>query len=149
MHFSLYLKKRGLISAEQLVSALDVQLSALVPIGQLALEENMLTPRDVFSVLLAQSDAPHELFGDMAIEMRLLTRDEVTRLLMIQADRKRPIADILVGQGVITQPQLEAELTCYRREQLQPRRPSATVKFVPMPRGRMAPRHVMETVTAV
>ena len=110
MHFGLHLKKNGTISAEQLVAALEVQLSTLVPIGQLALEEGMLAARDIFNILRAQGEAPNVLFGDLAIEMGLLTRDDVMRLLMIQADRKRPIGEILVGQGVLSESQLQAEL---------------------------------------
>jgi hypothetical protein len=149
MHFGLHLKRRGVISAEQLVAALEVQLSTLVPIGQLALEEGILNPRDVFNVLLAQSDAPNMLFGDLAVEMGLMTRDDVMRLLMIQADRKRPIAEILVGQGVLTEPQLKAELGEYRRARLQGQRPSPTMKFVPAPRGPIASKHAPEALTAI
>ena len=140
MHFGLHLKKNGVISAEQLVAAMEVQLSTLVPIGQLALEEGMLAPRDIFNILRAQSDAPNVRFGDLAIEIGLLTRDDVMRLLMIQADRKRPIAEILVGQGVLTDEQMQSELAAYRRAQLRPRRASATMKFVPMPMSKNAPR---------
>lgn len=149
MHFGLHLKKSGVISAEQLVAAVEVQLSTLVPIGQLALEEGMLAARDIFNILRAQSDAPNVRFGDLAIEMGLLTRDDVMRLLMIQADRKRPIGEILVGQGVLSEPQLKAELAAYRRAQLQPKRPSATMKFVPMPLGREVQKAATDTVTAV
>ena len=84
MHFGLHLKKSGVISAEQLVAAVEVQLSTLVPIGQLALEEGILSARDIFNILRAQSDAPNVRFGDLAIEMGLMTRDDVMRLLMIQ-----------------------------------------------------------------
>jgi hypothetical protein len=146
MHFGLHLKKSGVISAEQLVAAVEVQLSTLVPIGQLALEEGMLAPRDIFNILRAQSNAPNVRFGDLAIEMGLITRDDVMRLLMIQADRKRPIAEILVGQGVLTEEQMEAELAAYRRAQLRPKRASATMKFVPAPMRKEAPRAMAETV---
>ena len=77
VHFGLYLKKKGIISAEQLVEALEAQLNALVPIGQLALEEGILSARDIFEVLRAQSESPHVLFGELAIELRLMTRDAV------------------------------------------------------------------------
>jgi hypothetical protein len=149
MHFGLHLKKRGVISAEQLVAALEVQLSTLVPIGQLALEEGMLSARDIFDILRAQSDAPNVRFGDLAIEMGLLTRDDVMRLLMIQADRKRTIGEILVWQGVLGESQLKAELTAYRRALAQPKRSSATMKFVPTPLGRDVAQATTESVTAV
>ena len=105
MHFGLYLKNKGIISAEQLVAALETQLNTLPPIGQLALEEGIISPRDIFEVLRAQSESPNVRFGDLAIEMGLMTRDDLMRLLMIQADRKRPLAEILVRQGVLTKEQ--------------------------------------------
>lgn len=145
MHFGLHLKNSGVISAEQLVAALEVQMSTLVPIGQLALEEGMLAARDIFAILRAQSDDLHVLFGDLAIEMGLLTRDDVMRLLMIQADRKRPIAEILVGQGVLTDEQMEEELAAYRRAQLRPKRAPATMRFVPMPMSKDTPRELVGT----
>jgi hypothetical protein len=68
---------------------------------------------------------------------------------MIQADRKRPIAEILVGQGILSECQLRAELDAYRQAQLQPKRPSVTMKFVPMPLGRDVTKQAAESVTAV
>src|SRR3954470_22318611 len=91
MHFGLYLKKKGIISAEQLVDALESQLATMPRIGQLALEEGIISPRDIFDVLLAQSNSPNEMFGELAIQMGLMTRNELMRLLMVQADRRRPL----------------------------------------------------------
>jgi hypothetical protein len=122
MQFGLYLKNKGVISSDQLVAALEVQLGSLVPIGQLALEENVLSPRDIFTVLQAQSDSPNERFGDLAVEMGLMTRGHLMRLLMIQADRKRAIADILISQGALTAQKAATEMAAYRREQLRPNR---------------------------
>jgi hypothetical protein len=128
MHFGLYLKKKGIISAEQLVDAIEEQLNTLVPIGQLALEEGVLSARDIFEVLQAQNDSPHERFGELAVEMRLMTRDDLMRLLMIQADRKRPIADILVEQGILDERQAASELAAFRRAVSRPQRTVSPAK---------------------
>jgi hypothetical protein len=122
MRFGLYLKNKGVITADQLVAALEEQIGSLVPIGQLALEENVLSPRDIFAVLQAQSDSPNERFGDLAVEMGLMTREHLMRLLMIQADRKREIAEILISQGALTGQKAATEMAAYRREQLRPHR---------------------------
>lgn len=114
MHFGLYLKQRGIISSEQLVAAIEAQLKSLTRIGQLALEEGLLAPRDVFDVLRAQSESPHKRFGEIAIELGLLTREELLMLLVIQADRRPQIADVLVHQGVLTQEQMQRELAEFR-----------------------------------
>jgi hypothetical protein len=135
MHFGLYLKKKGVITAEQLVAAAEVQLASLTRIGQLALEESILSPRDIFEVLRAQSASPNERFGDLAIEMGLMTRDELMRLLMLQADRRRTIADILISQRVLTKQQVAAEIGAYRHSIAKRRAGSgAPVKIVPMTR---------------
>lgn len=131
MDFGLHLKQSGVITAEQLVSAIETQLGTLVPIGQLALEEGTLSARQIFDVLHAQNNAPSVRFGDLAIELGLLTRDDVMRLLMIQADRRRPIVDILVEQGVLTSDRASQELSAYRRKLIEAKRPTATVMFVP------------------
>jgi len=128
MHFGLHLKKVGLISAEQLVAALEVQQHTLVPIGQLALEAGILSARDIFDILQAQNEAPNERFGDLAIEMGLMKRDDLMRLLMIQSDRKRPIAEILIAQGSITQAEVERELASFRRAKSRPQRMVALAK---------------------
>ena len=140
MHFGLYLKKIGLISAEQLVAAMEVQLNTLVPIGQLALEEGILSARDIFDVLQAQTDAPKERFGDLAIEMGLMKRDDLMRLLMIQADRKRPIEEILIAQGAITENEAATELAAFRRVKSLPQRMVSLARRPQTPRRQEKPR---------
>ena len=148
MQFGLYLQKKGIISAEQLVDALEAQMNTLVPIGQIALEEGILSARDIFDVLRAQKDSPNERFGDVAIEMGLMTRDHVMRLLMIQADRKRPLAEILVGQGALSQEQMEGELAAYRQSLLYPRSETTTT-IVPIPYGKTADRYNKNAMAAM
>jgi hypothetical protein len=140
MHFGLHLNKIGLISAEQLVAALEVQVNTLVPIGQLALEEGILSARDIFDVLQAQNDAPKERFGDLAIEMGLMKRDDLMRLLMIQADRKRPIEEILVTQGAISEHEAASELAAFRRAKSLPQRMVSLARRQQAPRRENRPR---------
>ena len=125
MHFGLYLKKKGIISAEQLVAALEAQLATLPRIGQLALEEGIISPRDIFDVLQAQRRSPDVRFGDLAIEMGLMTRNELMRLLMIQADRKRPLADVFVTEGMLSERQIAQEMAEFRQSQANRRSQAA------------------------
>lgn len=136
MHFGLYLKNNGIITAEQLVSALEAQLATLPRIGQLALEEGIISPRDIFDVLRAQRESPDVRFGDLAIEMGLMSRDELMRLLMIQADRKRPLAQIFVEQGTLSAEQAAAEMAEFRQSQRNRKLPARRAsRIVPGPRG--------------
>lgn len=134
MRFGLYLKAKGIISAEQLVSAIEAQNASNVPIGQIALEEGVLSAREIFAVLQAQSASPQERFGEMAVQMGLMTRQELMQLLMIQADRRVPIAKILVHQGALTESEVARELAAFRTVQLQPRNPVQLARRLPAPR---------------
>ncbi len=149
MHFALHLKNKGIISAEQLVAALEAQLTTIPRIGQLALEEGILSPRDIFDVLHAQSQSPRERFGELAIEMGLMTRDDLMRLLMIQGDRKSPLSQVFVTQGVLSEQQVFAELADFRAS-LARRRAGKTLasKIVPAPRGQSAACQSFEWSTA-
>jgi hypothetical protein len=136
MHFGLYLKKKGVITAEQLVAALEMQIKRLTPIGQLALEEGIISPRDIFDVLRAQGHRPNVRFGDLAIEMGLMNRKDLMRLLMLQEDRKRSLSDILVVQGVMTAQQAAAEMVEFRRSQAKRRMGSVVLSKIPPKFGR-------------
>ena len=115
MHFGLHLVRKGIIEASHFVAALEQQLQDMVPIGQMAIDEGVLTMRQVFEVLRAQSDVPPERFGDAAVERGVLTQGDLAQLLMKQSDRKRPFSEILVEQGVLTEEQAAEELSAFRR----------------------------------
>jgi len=150
MHFGLYLKNKGIISAEQLVSAIETQLSTLTRIGQLALEEGIMSPRDIFEVLRAQGESPGIRFGELAIEMGLMTRDDLMRLLMIQSDRKRPVEEILVNHGVLTKQQVKEEMAAFRRAAAGRRAASATPsRIIAMLRAQKSASKSADAATAV
>jgi hypothetical protein len=150
MHFGIYLKNKGIITAEQLVAAIETQLNRLTPIGQLALEEGIISPRNIFDVLRAQGESPIVRFGDLAIEMGLMNRNDLMRLLMIQADRKRPISEILVGQGVITAQQVTDEMLEFRRSQAKRRKASIVPsKILPKTRSQGAIARTSDVTAAV
>ena len=86
------------------------------PVGQLAMEEGVLSARQVFKVLRCQSGIPHERFGDVAVGMGMMTPAELQRLLMIQWERKPPLADVLVALRILSQAQVDEELAAYRNE---------------------------------
>jgi hypothetical protein len=149
MHFGLYLKNNGIISAEQLVAALETQLATLPRVGQLALEEAIISPRDIFDVLRAQRESPDMRFGELAIEMGLMTRSELTRLLMVQADRKQPLAEVFIAQGTLSERQVAQEMVAFRQSQAKRRAPSVQPsKIVPAPRRQKSAVHESELSVA-
>ncbi len=149
MQFGLYLKKKGIISADQLVAALEAQLATLPRVGQLALEEGIISPRDIFQVLHAQRRAPGVRFGELAIEMSLMTRSELMQLLMLQANRKRPLAEVLVTEGMLSEQTVTHYLAEFHQLQANRREPTAEfTKVVPAPRGAAHTLHNAEMSVA-
>jgi hypothetical protein len=131
MKFGLYLKNNGVISADGLIAALEYQQSRMPPVGQLALEEGVLSARQVFKILHCQSGLPHERFGEVAVGMGMMRPAELQRLLMIQWQRKPALANVLVHLRILSQPQVDEELAAFRSEM---ERRSVVVKRC-IPRG--------------
>jgi hypothetical protein len=116
MQFGLHLKKKGLITADQLIDALEEQHRNLIPIGQLAMEEGVLSARDVFAVLRSQRELPSERFGEVAIAIGAMQTSDLHRLLALQRARKPPLGDVLVRRGAISRKRVDEELAAYRRD---------------------------------
>ena len=149
MQFGLYLKNKGVITAEQLVAALEVQLATLPRIGQLAMEEGLLTAPEVFDVLHAQRETPQLRFGELALELGLMTPAQLEHLLILQTARKRPIAEILVAKGLLSKEQADREMAEFRSSLAKRRAPTlAPSKIQPVSR-RMVRTHVPSEATAV
>jgi hypothetical protein len=129
MKFGLYLKNKGVITAEGLVAALEFQQGRMPPVGQLAMEEGVLSARQVFKILRCQSGLPHERFGEVAVGMGMVTPAELQRLLMIQWERKPPLADVLVKLRILSQAQVDHELAAFRAE--MERRKVVVKHFIP------------------
>lgn len=88
-------------------------MTTLTRIGQLALEEGVLTGRDVFDVLRAQRETPSMRFGEIAVEMGLMRQEDLRRLIMLQSDRRQPFERILVDHGVLTAEQMASAKADY------------------------------------
>jgi hypothetical protein len=129
MKFGLYLKNKGVITAETLVAALEFQQNQMPPVGQLAMEEGILSARQIFKVLRCQSSIPHERFGEVAVGMGMMTPADLQRLLMIQWERKPPLADVLVKLRILSQARVDEELIAYR--EAMERRNVVIKRFIP------------------
>ncbi|NOY28603.1 MAG: hypothetical protein GXP28_00070 [Planctomycetes bacterium] len=95
MKFGLYLVEHGMITTDQFVKALEVQLASRPLIGALAIETGKLSVKQVFSILRTQADMPHEMFGALAIQAGFLTKIDLDALLYEQSVRGTPMPQIL------------------------------------------------------
>ena len=83
MFLEVSLVRRGIITAEQFVQAVEWQLDQRPRLGRLALESGKLTMKQVFAVLEEQTDNDKP-FGETAVELGFLTKRQVNNLLKQQ-----------------------------------------------------------------
>ncbi len=115
MWFAFDLIDEGRISAEGFVGALRQQLRCRRPLGQLAVEAEMMTMPQVFEVLTKQADG-NEPFGELAIAMGFLSREDLSELIVRQLETVPRLEEILVECGVITQRELDSALVRLRSQ---------------------------------
>lgn len=115
MDFGIYLVRRGLISADDYVDAIEAQLKARRKLGELALSSRKLTMRQLMSILDAQVDSPKP-FGELAVEMGYLTQDDVLALLGMQVDTCPSILEILCELPILDRVTLRKEAQRFRSE---------------------------------
>lgn len=108
MDLELSLVRSGVISAEDYVEAVTRRDEERPPLGQLAIEEGVLRPRQVLELLRLQHGSPSRRFGEVAIEQGYLRTEQVATLLMHQQERQRPVIDHLVELGRLSIEQAEA-----------------------------------------
>jgi len=114
MRFLLYLVKSEHLTAEQAIQALSIQLDSTKPLGRLALEERMLTVRQVMKVLEEQADNPDLRFGELAVGLRFLSDEQVAKLLMRQHRQRRSLDQVLIGMDIVRAPELAIVRQRYR-----------------------------------
>ncbi|MBW2147720.1 MAG: response regulator [Deltaproteobacteria bacterium] len=109
MRFGEYLVSQGKIGEKEILEAIAQQRSYHKVIGQLAIEMNLLSPRDVARIRGIQRSEGKK-FGEIAINLNLLTSEQVESLLKVQKGDHQFIGKILVTQGQMTPEELVAEL---------------------------------------
>ena len=107
--FGQFLLEKGVIDAQQLLRALEIQRVSNPALGELACEKGMLTA-DQAQVINERQRREDKRFGDLAQSMGLLTADEVGVLLDEQKSRRKLFGEILVEEGFLDRERLEAEL---------------------------------------
>ena len=108
MQLELALVQTGVISADDYVEALTRRDQERPALGQVAIEEGMLTATEVLNVLRRQHANPLRRFGELAVELGYLDNRQVAALLMQQQERERPVIDHLVELGRLSREQAQS-----------------------------------------
>ena len=95
----------GYLTAEEAIQVLRQQMSCRTPIGQLAVECEMMSMGQVFDVLSRQFET--ELpFGEIAIEMGYLDREQLGDLILRQLDSVPTQSELLLKSGMLAEEEL-------------------------------------------
>src|SRR5690606_114383 len=111
-----FLLERGVITAPQLLAAIDAQRASNPLLGELAVRQGLLDEAQARRIHQRQR-AEDRRFGDIALEMGLLDQAQLDALLEAQKAGRKLIGQVLVDQGVIDGGRLEAELALHRSGQ--------------------------------
>ncbi len=108
MFLGVNLVRRGVITADQLVDAVERQMNRRPRLGRLALETGKLTMKQVFAVLEEQT-VGNQPFGETAIELGFITKRQVSNLLRKQRDMTPSVSECLIEIGAIDRETLDRE----------------------------------------
>ena len=118
MQFEIYLVRAGIMSAEQLVDALDLQQRSRPRFGRLALQMGKLRLHQVAEILQRQCDVDKP-FGETAVDLEFLSRRQVTHLLKTQQNRTPAVIDCLVQLAAVDESRLEEYREQFRTHMAQ------------------------------
>jgi hypothetical protein len=113
--FGNYLLSRGVVTREQLFSAMGRMEHGHMRLGTLAIHEGYMTSEEVDEVIIAQTHKDHK-FGEIAMELGFLTQEQVVELLHMQSLDFLLLGQTLVDDGLLNNQQLENIIADYRVE---------------------------------
>lgn len=104
------LVSRLLITPANLREALKVQRRSFARLGDVLLEEGIISSREMDAALSQYSPERHGRFGDFLVQGNYLTLEQLEKALELQRTRFRPLGDILVELEMITRENLQQVL---------------------------------------
>jgi len=108
--------EQGLVTEEQLVAALGVQKKEKKPLGLILVKENYVEKEKLESALARQYGSR---LGEILINAKLINFEQLQHVLNIQNAEARPLGDILMELGYVTQDDLiEAQSKQYNLERI-------------------------------
>ena len=132
LKFGIYLVEQRIISPEQFCGLVKIQQEALKPLPTVALRKNMLTIKQVASILEAQEAAPSKTFTELALDLDYLDPADIGQLEREQQQSRLSIQQLLVECGLLTDRQVAVLSEHFEKVGSKPSVPTA-VPTTPMP----------------
>ena len=100
--FGGYLLSKGVVTAEQLIAAMEKESSVYIQLDTLAMHAGLMTPEQIEDVRIAQTHNDKH-FGEVCVEKGYLTQMQVNELLISQYPQYLLLGQILEENGVFDQ----------------------------------------------
>lgn len=146
LKFGIYLVEQRIITPEQFCGLVKIQQESLATLPSVALRKNMMTIKQVATVLDIQETQPGKSFSQIALENDYLDQADVDELLRAQQQTTLSIRQLLIECELLTERQVGVLYQHFEKVGTQPlappierRRDEATQR--PMP------HHVPPTAT--
>jgi hypothetical protein len=110
--FGVHLVRKGILTEEQVMQALERQRGSTVSLGRLAFEHGYMDLDGVVAVLDRQRSEGGR-FGELAVKMALLTEPQRDELLALQSRARLPLGQVLAEMGLVAPEVLATELDEY------------------------------------
>lgn len=104
--FAQFLVDRDAITQAQAEEVRHRAQNERVPIGQLLMQSNYLSVKQVMAVLAIQADNPTEKFGQIALAQGFLTLRQLEDALRTQRLTRRHMIEVVSMMGLLAPPQL-------------------------------------------
>lgn len=111
--FGNYLLTRGIVTQEQLFSAMQRMTHEHMRLGTLAIHAGYMTSSEVDAVVIEQTHTDRK-FGELAVELGFLTNEQVIELLQEQSPDFLLLGQILTDDGILSSQEFENIIADYK-----------------------------------
>lgn len=111
--FGHFLLNKGIITAEQLATALEAKNNVKVRLGALAIDAGLMNAAQVDTVHEEQKRVDKRI-GDIAVDMGYISRENVDELIAKQKTANLLLGQALIDLGYLTNAQFEDALAQYK-----------------------------------
>jgi hypothetical protein len=116
--FGQYLLTRGLLTAPQLLAAVEYQQRHNAPLGELAERVGIATRFEVEQIRALQL-REDRMFGEAAVKLGILSEDQVAQLLVAQQDAHVHLGDAVATLGYMPKEAVDEALSRFLNDEAQ------------------------------
>jgi hypothetical protein len=132
LRFGLFLVEQGIISCDQFCGLLKVQQQSVPPISSIAVQQNILTIRQIAHVYQLMEQFSSTDFLNTAIKVGILNQPQIQKLRTAQQQAVPSLKQLIVDCELMTQPQLELLSRHFDKMEASPLALAATATAKPV-----------------